>query len=149
MEKIIGKRFLSLDLDCVIVDNILPLVKRTEDFVIWGDTTKTIQYNGSMFLMTAGTREKVWKTFDPVKSLVTIKDRKLIGTDQAWITVALGGGEKKWTEADGVYSFRNTISKRPNKDLPPNAKIVFFHGKYDPWSKEIQKDYLWARKHYV
>lgn len=62
---VFGPRFVSLDLDCVLVGDVTPLWDRPDDFVMWGDTNPTTAYNGSMFLMTAGARRKVWDDFDP------------------------------------------------------------------------------------
>jgi hypothetical protein len=39
-----------------------------------------------------------------------------------------------WTIKDGVYSFRVHLNGG-SKQLPDDAKIVFFHGKHDPWTK--------------
>ena len=36
MKQIIGPRIVSIDLDCVIVNDITSLFQRDEDFVIWG-----------------------------------------------------------------------------------------------------------------
>lgn len=120
---------------------------RPEDFVIWGNTNPTTQYNGSMFMMTAGARKQVYDTFDPIKSpRMTIQSRNF-GSDQAWISLCLGAGESRWTEEDGVYSFRNQIAPKGGS-LPRNAKIVFFHGQYDPWQERIRKQFRWVREHY-
>src|SRR5690606_31518495 len=65
---VFGERFVSMDLDCVIVGDMTPVWERDEDFVIWSDTGPKTLYNGSMFLMTAGARPQVWTDFDPDSS---------------------------------------------------------------------------------
>jgi hypothetical protein len=40
MADIVGPRFVSLDLDCVVAGDLTPLWDRPEDFVMWGDTTR-------------------------------------------------------------------------------------------------------------
>jgi hypothetical protein len=144
---IIGPRFVSLDLDCVITADVTPLWDRPEEFVIWGDTARGTPYNGSMFLLTAGARRRVWDTFDPLRSPAVAKALGYIGSDQAWIGACLGTQERKWGKSDGVYSFRNEIHGR-RRDLPGNARVVMFHGRFDPWMPHIQAQHRWIREHW-
>lgn len=133
-----GKRFVSIDLDCVIVDDMKPVWLRDDDFVIWGDTSPRTFYNGSMVLMTAGARPQVWEDFDPKKSPAKAFAAGMWGSDQAWISHRLGPNEKKWTKADGVYSFRNEV-QRMGGHLPKGARVVMFHGVFDPWAPGPQQ----------
>lgn len=142
----LGERIVSLDLDCVITGDLTHLWDRSDDFVIWGDTNPTNPYNGSMILMNAGARPHVWETFDPVESPKKTKAMGFFGSDQAWLAACLGKGEKRWTTADGVYSYRVHLVQC-KRDLPQNARVVMFHGQTDPWSEEAQK-HEWVRKHY-
>jgi len=143
----IGPRFVSLDLDATICADMSPVWNRTEDFVIWGDTSTLNAYNGSMQMMTAGARRKVWDTFHPTYSPRQSKAARNFGSDQGWIATVLGPHERRWTVADGVYSFRVHI-KRSGGLLPPDARIVFFHGNHDPWQPAVQKAYPWIREHW-
>lgn len=145
--ELIGPRFVSLDLDCVITGDLRPLWNRPEDFVIWGDTAKGTPYNGSMFLLRAGTRRKVWDDFHPARSPLIGRKLGYIGSDQAWIGACLGKHEAKWTAADGVYSFRNQIQKNGGA-LPPNARAVMFHGRHDPWCPAVQSKHPWIVEHW-
>jgi hypothetical protein len=133
-----GGRFVSLDLDCVIVGDLTPLWLRPEPFVIWGDTAPRTRYNGSMYLLTAGARPQVWTDFDPTRSPLQAMTAGNFGSDQAWISYCLGPGETRWTAADGVYSYRNQIQPHHNV-LPANARVVIFHGALDPWSREVRR----------
>lgn len=144
---IIGPRFVSLDLDCVITGDMSPVWDRPDDFVIWGDTARGTPYNGSMFLMTAGARRQVWEKFDQVQSPKLGRMMNYIGSDQAWIGACLGPNEKKWTRRDGVYSYRNEIRNRGG-GIPIDARIVFFHGAFDPWMPQIQSRHPWVLRHY-
>jgi hypothetical protein len=141
-----GARFVSLDLDCVVTRDLTPVWDRAEDFVIWGDTNPRTHYNGSMFLMSAGARPKVWTDFNPATSPRESYASGCFGSDQGWISKCLGPGQAKWTRADGVYSFRNELMKRPA--LPADARIVFFHGPGDPWQPHMQHRYPWIKRHY-
>lgn len=137
-----GERILMLDLDVVLTGDMSPVWNRPEDFVIWGETSPRTPYNGSMMLMTAGSRRHVWENFDPVKSPRLTKMAGFFGSDQAWIGACLPG-ERMWTTGDGVYSFRNHILQRQGK-LPEDARIVIFHGQTDPWSP-LAQSFPWVR----
>jgi hypothetical protein len=133
----LGPKFVCLDLDCVIVGDVTPLWDRDDEFVIWQSSTSGNPYNGSMFLLRAGARAAVWNSFDPYFSPRETRKAGFYGSDQAWIALALGRHERTWGTADGVYSFRSHLKDRPY--LPSNARIVFFHGKGDPWDPELQR----------
>lgn len=140
---VFGQRFAMLDIDTVIVRDITPLWERTEDFVAWGETDPRSYYNGSMMLMTAGARAKVWTDFDPKTSPREAKAAGKFGSDQGWISHCLGKGEARWTTADGVYSYNVHLKKHP-AELPADARMVMFHGGLDPWSPGAQK-LAWVR----
>lgn len=141
-----GPRFVSLDLDTVITSDVAPLWDRPEPFVIWGATHVSTPYNGSMFLLSAGARPRVWTEFDPATSPQRSVAAGFHGSDQGWISYCLGPREARWSESDGVYSFRLHVRRRGNL-LPPNARVVCFHGQYDPWSPEAKR-LEWVKRHY-
>jgi len=141
-----GERFVSMDLDTVIVGDLAPIVERPEPFVIWGETNPRSWYNGSLFLLTAGARPQVWTTFDPKKSPAAAFQAKRFGSDQGWISHCLGKGEATWSKADGVYSYRVHIAPKGDV-LPKNARLVNWHGVVDPWSYRAQQ-IPWVREHY-
>lgn len=132
--EIISPRFVSVDLDAVITGDLSPLWDRPEDFVIWGDTARNTPYNGSMWLLRAGTRTKVWETFDPHASPKQTLAAGLVGSDQAWIAAALGDQEPRWGPDQGVYSWRVHLKRRNRGALPVGARVVFFHGREKPWN---------------
>lgn len=143
-----GQRFVSLDLDVVITGDLTPVWNRAGEIVLWGDTNPQpgSHYNGSMILMTAGSRSQVWTDFDPAVSPRLAMENRSWGSDQGWISYKLGPREAKWSKLDGVYSYRNHIEKR-GKVLPENAKVVSWHGRIDPWTSEA-KQIPWVRQHY-
>lgn len=145
--RVFGDRFVSLDLDTVIVGDLTPVWQRPEDFVIWGDTGPRSRYNGSMFLMSAGCRPQVWTDFDPTHSPDQAKSAGFWGSDQGWLSYRLGPDETKWSYADGVCSYRNHILPN-NGALPAGARIVFLHGKNDPWDAHVRSRHAWLREHY-
>jgi hypothetical protein len=142
-----GERFVSLDLDVVITGDLTPLWHRPEDIVLWGDTNRKpgSHYNGSMILLAAGSRPHVWTEFHPITSPRLAKSAQCWGSDQGWISYCLGPSEANWSTADGVYSFRNNIQVA--RTLPPNTRMVIFHGAHDPWSRYAQQ-WPFVRKHY-
>lgn len=142
----LGDRFVVLDLDAVIVGDVAPLWDRPDDFVIWQSASTGNPYNGSMWMLKAGARPQVWKDFDPALSPLETHRNRLYGSDQAWIAHRLGPDEPTWTRKDGVLSYRLDIEPRKGM-LPPGARVVFFHGKTDPWSADAQR-LAWVREAY-
>jgi hypothetical protein len=143
----LAERFVSLDLDVVIVRDVTPVWDRKEEFVIWGETLRTTPYNGSMQMMTAGARRQIWDDFDPATSPQKAMNAGYHGSDQAWISYKLGPHESRWTKKDGVFSFRMDIKPHAGK-LPETARIVFFEGHIDPWSPTALQMCDWIPLHY-
>lgn len=142
----VSDRWMMLDLDCVITDDLVPLVRELEqyDFAMnryWRNNNKPRQhYNGALQWHTAVARPEVWQKFLGKPSAKAIeRDRQLVGTDQAWISHVLGPGEKTVGPEDGVYD----ISQIGDK-LPADARIVFFPGAHDPSVSQ----YDWVREYY-
>jgi len=142
----LGERILSIDLDAVITGDITPLVDVNDDFKIWGDTARNTAYNGGFWLLRAGTRTSVWDKFTNRAPRLT-RSRGMVGSDQAWLSYCLGPRESRWTTDDGVYSFRNHMGSG-TEPLPKDARVVFFHGKHDPWDPKIQEKSPWIKKYY-
>ncbi len=147
IEKVFGPRFVSLDLDCVITGDLQPLWDRPEDIVLWGDTNPQpgSHYNGSMILMKAGCRPKVWTTFDPFRSPKRSLAARCFGSDQGHISYTLGKGEATWSTQDGVYSY--SVHLKQTGMLPADARMVIFHGRIDPWSS-FGQTIPWVQEHY-
>lgn len=134
---IFGDRFVSIDLDCLVMDELDPLFDRPEDFLIYlRPTTKPIKdrYQGSMWYMKTGARAFVWNDFKGAESVE--KAKAYLGTDQGWLNYRLGPDEAGWTSQDGVVPW--TAIGWDNRYLvePPSlTRIIFFHGdqKPDEW----------------
>jgi len=164
MADLIGPRFVSIDLDCLIVSDITPLLDNNNDFMMWESGNAPAPYCGSMWMMNAGARKYVWEWFDP-KDLIEVEHKthgkrltnKLAydagytcGSDQAWISYLLYPNEKTWTHRDGIWNFRKhfygkfrSIERRLKK-----SRIIFFTGKFDPSYEEYYDKYPWIKKYW-
>jgi hypothetical protein len=141
--RLLGDRFVMMDLDAIVAGDLSPLFDRTEDAVFWRSPAKVWPYNGAMMLLSAGARPQVWKDFDPVRSPLETQAAGYRGSDQAWISHKLGWHEAVWTDRDGVYYY-GTIPKAMRHTLPPAARIVFTTGGTAPWTLH----HPWIRQHY-
>lgn len=145
--KVFGERVVSIDLDTVIVRDITPLFDTDVDFKIWGCSDYATQwFNGSLWMLKTGTHPEVWTTFDPETSPEISKRARCFGSDQGWMRYVLGNHMPTWDQKDGVYSFRKHIFPAGGA-LPPDARIVNFHGRWDPWGYDAQK-FDWIKAHY-
>jgi len=161
---ILGPRFVSLDLDTVVCGPLDPLFDRPEPFVIWADPSRLLPYCGSMWMLNAGHAPQVFESFDYAVWRTLKPERNWHGSDQAWMAYTLPGAAT-WGRADGVYSFRLDILRRRGAELlpgrfrrlirragppklPEKARIVHFHGMYDPSQKYLQETIPWIREHW-
>lgn len=161
MVDVFGPKFISMDLDCVIVDDITNLVNIDVGFAIWENTNKRkTPYCGGMFMCKPGVYQHVWDDFDPKESPLKAKRKGFtVGTDQAWLSYLFyPDAPHTWTHENGIYNFKIDIEKRVrldqpplviNKKLPDNAKIIFFNGgQVDPSYKKLQENYPWIKEHW-
>lgn len=135
-------RFVSMDLDCVISGPLDPLFDRPEDFVMYRGTTAERPYNGSMVMMTAGCRPRVYTEFTPEGAAEA--GRRYLGSDQAWISHILGWGEATWDARDGVHAWGSRwnagearvtffLSARKPWDMPENDWFELHYRRNDEW----------------
>jgi hypothetical protein len=143
IREILGDRFVSIDLDCVVTGNLDKTLGRTEDFIINAGETPKNAYNGSMWMMNAGARRQVWEQFGQDGIMRALKNGYM-GSDQAWIRECLGPDEATW-KAPEVCSFVR-VRTVPNWE-PTETSIVFFQGSIKPWDAIAQK-MLWVRHNY-
>ena len=136
--KIFGERFVSMDMDCVISGPLDPLFDRSEHIVLYRGTTLQRPYNGSMTMMTAGARPSVYKNFT-LEGAVQAGVRYL-GSDQAWVSQALGPGEATWGADDGVHAWKSSHNIG-------DPRITFFLSKDKPWDF-IDLGDEWICEHY-
>lgn len=140
-----GPRFVSLDLDVVIVGDMTPVWDRDDDFVGLRDAYHPRQLNGSMWLLRSGSRPDVWTDFAAAKARRAAALAGYRGSDQAWMTYKLLA-EPTWEKGAGIYSYRRNILADGNR-LPPDARMVTFHGQTKPWDANAQA-IEWVREHW-
>jgi hypothetical protein len=152
-----GDKFVSIDLDCVILKDITSLFLRDEDFVIWAprkkvrwlpDREKGAYYCGSMWMLKAGTRPEVYSKFNPNDWHLGVGNRYDGGTDQKHLSQMLYPNEATWTVDDGVCLFVEDIMRSPRGQQPISSpRIVFFNGIFLP-DDVACKRLGWVRAHY-
>ena len=156
MREILGPRFVSIDIDCVVVGSLDEILSRTEDFLICRRARVTKAdfydpYQASMWMMDVGCRAKVWEKFQGERSLQKLagkKHEKLYKkTDQGWILYTLGPNEAGWTMGSGVYHWAWLDENELTNDLPSNARIVFFNGAVKPWTMDEPPS--WVTENYL
>lgn len=145
-----GERFVSIDLDVIILDDITDLFTGGEDFKILRGSASP--YNGSLWMLRAGSRSCVWEDFHPdISPALALQQRMpngkpFHGSDQAWISYRIPD-EPTWGPEDGVYQYAvvplnallGKAAGRPVEGdlryhLPSNARMIFFAGDIKPWS---------------
>lgn len=133
-----GARIVSIDIDCVILGDITDLFERDADLVI--AEGHFARFNGSMWMLRAGTNEHVWTSFDSEKSPAQARmarnpnrpGARMIGSDQAWLSIQTPNAAT-WGRADGVMSYaRHSVAYRKARE----ARLWFFAGGIKPWSKQ-------------
>lgn len=127
-----GTRIASFDLDCVVGNDLAPVLSRTEDLVLFKGTAPDRPYNGSLQLLTAGCRPQVFDDFDQEQALIS--GERFCGSDQAWLMHKLGPGEATWDQADGVYFYGRDWTSLRGAVTP---RILFYPGKLKPWTARL------------
>lgn len=137
--QIFGQRFVCMDLDCVISDSLDPLFATDALFKICSGTQRGRLYNGSMMLITAGSRPQVYERFTP--ELAIVAGNRFLGSDQAWISYILGPGEPIWGPEDGVCW-------RDVPHLSGQCRITFYPGLPKPWEIIKFRPTGWVAEYY-
>lgn len=154
-----GRWIVSIDLDCVIVDDITGLiqsrVREGRDFTVWVRPDGFHPYCGAFWMLRAGRMGHLWRQFNleelrEVKRRMTTKQNWLHsrGTDQAWINHCLDKLHYRpavWSVDDGVHDYKR-LTDCTDGELPDGARIVFFNGRrhMPDWSDVPD----WVREHY-
>lgn len=149
-----GPRFVSIDLDVMLMDDMRPLWNRPEPFVIWhhrhpspGANGPRTHFQGTMWMMDAGVHDEVWSDFAGEASAREAYEAGHHGSDQGWMNHKVPKAAA-WKEKDGLYSFGYGLrGVKRERDLPKPLRVVSFHGPLKPWMPEAQA-VPWVRAHY-
>lgn len=138
-------RIVSVDLDVVITGSLDGLFDKPEKFVILqgANASNPCPYNGSVFMLRAGTRPDVWEDFS-LKRAAEVPFFEF-PDDQGWFAHKIpNAGAWNAGSESGIFAF-----KKPGwpagDDLPKDAKMVVFPGWRDP-SKFTQLE--WIRRNW-
>lgn len=154
---LVGPRFLSIDLDTVLVDDITPLVQRDEPLVAyWIDYAQV--FSGSLILMTSGYLDRLFRLFadDPEGFPARVQDRG-VASDQAmlnWYTRTMHPPMGQWTTRDGIllyfgdgYGRFEYLGVGPNRTtLPAGTRLVALGSADLPVLTENR--FEWIAEHY-
>jgi len=147
--ELFGERILLIDLDCVILRDITPLVDRSEDFVSWEPRLfyalngKYSRYNTGFMLFDAGARPQVWSelTIERAQRELSVKHEGVVD-EQSWISHILGPDETVWPWNGDVVSVKAV--PRPNL-----ARMVFFNGPRSPGMPTMQQEFPWIKENWL
>lgn len=150
-----GATLISIDLDCVLLDNIGPLLRMfpDSDFTGWlalaGHAWRHPKYfHGSLWRFKAGKLSYLWREFDPVLSPAIAKMQGYFGSDQAWLTMRLQGRFPGWEFKHGIAAFNGGLHGVRGPGLPAGMRIVFFNGAHKPWDESVRKRWPWVAQHW-
>jgi hypothetical protein len=149
--ELIGPNFVSMDLDTILLDNVDDLFatdgKLNGPFKCICDPIRPYQYCTAMFQLDACAYPHVWSQFSRDKALQLRNSGQYNGFDQAWISYALPN-QPTWGKRDGVLSFRvhlagvnDTLPEHIKR--PEGARLIHFHGKWNPRDVDVQAAAPW------
>lgn len=156
-------RMLAIDLDVVIVDDVTPLVARTDPICMWRVGYAGV-LSGSFILADVGALDGAWRAFRDDPDGFPMRTGEKRASDQAmlnyWLRYGRAAHERRarpiaeWTESDGFvtwfgrgYENKEKHGMGPGRpELPPGARIVVL-GSAD---KQIMDDgsLPWVRDHW-
>jgi hypothetical protein len=119
----VGPRFLAIDLDVVIVDDITPLVDRPEQLVCWRVEYAKL-YAGGFILMNTGVLDGLWYEYKTNPQEFSAEAKRFSGgsrdgSDQDmlnWYLYKHNISPATWTEADGLNSGYG-VARRSHKPV--------------------------------
>jgi hypothetical protein len=137
-------RIFFMDLDTVLTGDITEMARRVD--MVMGRCfhgTRTPYASGFMMLPETQ-RAEVWQRFrvDPHRWMSEFKS----GGDQAFITKAITHAATWQEEFPGyLYSYKYECRDKYGDTLPPNTRVVYFHGY--PRPAEMPDDH-WVKQHW-
>jgi hypothetical protein len=130
----IADRILLLDIDCIVVRDLRPLLAIDADFVGWEPNSawgRQGRLGGGTWLLKTGTRTDVWTDFGP-RGAVEARAAGFRGSDQAWLSYKLAGRVPVWPKDAGIFQAQD-LKMSSYRRMPAGARIVHFNGDSKPW----------------
>lgn len=146
-----GTRILVIDLDVVIIDDVTPLIDRSEPVVCWRVGYAGV-YSGSFILCDTGALDGAWLAYQQA----TIAPREVRWSDQAMLNAWLRTQPPiaEWTERDGLVTwFGNGYEHKAHHGMsaatpePPAGTRIVVMGSADKAVLDEQR-YTWVKKHW-
>ena len=136
-----GARVFSVDLDVVFVNDLTNYLYRDESLVLMKDPMiegATYKYSPTC-LVDAGAHADVWDNLDvkAMKSWYSDNGHKKVGNDMAWLSYYFRDRD--------MPTFVQHRARLIGNEVPEDAHIVHFSGKYKPWNRGIEKKYPWLK----
>jgi hypothetical protein len=126
--EIIGERFVSIDLDVVIVGDLAPVVSGPEPLRIW-DQAEGEPYNTSLFAIEPGFGNEVWDRLSPeALAIARLRTKRWTG-DQSWVAYVLGKGQTTFSQRDGILQYVPALHRA---EMPKGMLAGFMCGPFDP-----------------
>jgi hypothetical protein len=145
--ELLGRLIFCLDIDCILLRDLRPLVARPEKFVGWCDEER-FGWNkvaGGAYMLETGTMTHVWDDFDPARSPAIAHAAGNGGSDQGWMSYKLYPPPGRWSSPDLV---KINWTAEGARSPPSKARIVFTSGLSPPWCPTVQRKYPWIRDHW-
>ena len=153
-----GAPLVSIDLDCVIMADIVPILRKHEqsDFCGWralaGFAWKQPWYfHGSIWRFKAGKLPFLWSEFSPAATPRITQQLGFYGSDQAWITMRIGKNFPGWQREDGIAAFNMSafgVRSHLGTAPPSGTRIVFFNGFHKPWDETVRARWPWIKQYW-
>ena len=131
----LGPKILLLDVDCLIVGDLTPLVETPGDFVGWRTHHKMGNPNrigGGTWMLKTGTHRYVWETFT-YDAAMQCHRAGWLGSDQGWLSCLLSANCEVWPDDCGIYQRQDGVLDWTQ--APSNARIIHFNGAIKQWDK--------------
>jgi hypothetical protein len=125
---------LYLDLDTIVLKNIDSLVEYESDFCILRDFTRPDRYGSAVFKLTLTKYCQVWEGFNAEH-----QERVGIYGDQEWIWEKVPNADL-WPKSWCV-----SYKEHCQNGVPPQAKLLCFHGEPKPHNVGGWAQRLWSR----
>ncbi len=171
MKAIAGDRFAYFDMDAVItgdlsetlsMNNEIIITRFNDDNGLWKCKKKRRSRLNSLYLcntcfylMDTGCCNWVWEEFDLQLGQIEHSQNKpdylkpYKGTDQGWVSYQLhdnfeNGDILTVSPDEGFYEFKQIADRR---NLPEDAKVVFFGGKDHPYDTKTREKSPWIKEY--